>query len=658
MPITIIGPSSTPNIRIAGTPLVEIKRLWTEDWEIQPGVRVLNAKSAIAGAEIGVCELIRHYGEVKLPYQNAYVNPPTQGMGPVAWLDYWVRVRAFTALGSEVIWTGRVHSEVREPYGSGDAPSGVQNFVAYEAAMVLERINITDSIWLVGGVEKRLDWIPAMNLRDDRNFVVGNMILSGAEAFYGGSAVWTHRRAVDYLLTNFADAGASQGPGWSIVGQTDLLDDLRQSIRYETGESLLSILRRIINPKQGIDFNIVPTDDGFAVDVFALSAREQSFSGVTLPTNPRTVEIKRSQAKDITAVKITQSDEHSVGRVRVLGARLVACVSQYGFEMEKKWTTAAETAYNSGTGVSGDDAAEHDEARKADHLRDVYQVFGAPADWNHNGGLTAPRQVIENGQLTLSNESAVGSLYQNQARATLSFLPLRANVDYSTTPPTDSSAGLASDLLAPLVWLWDEEAQRYVPADQAGMDVSALLGDWGVFINASPNHLLAKNHFAGAADSAVDPLYDYSRMVITFAFRTDQRMALTFERAGGVRPQDGTMDLIDEDAELWFACPVTTFQIDKDGELKNTPDGQYLILRNDSERLFAIMAGAIARYFYPRCRADLHFNGLFPYSNLIGQILTVIEEGGNSRSIQAPITAVEYDLSAAPRTTIKAGYAR
>jgi len=658
MPITIIGPSSTPSVRIAGTPLVEIKRLWTDDWEIEPGVRVINAKSASAGAEIGTCELIRHYGEVKLPYQSAYVNPPTQGMGPVPWLDHWVRIKAFTAAGSEVIWTGRIGSEVREPYGSGDAPSGVQNFVAYEAAMLLEKISVTDSIWLVGGFQKRLDWIPAMNSRDGRNFVVGNMVVSGEQDFYGGTAVWTHRAAVDYLLANFADASAVQGPRWSLTGQSNLLETLTKSIRYETTETLLSILRRIINPREGIDFKVVTTSDGFAVDVFALSAREQSFAGVTLPTNPRTVEIKRSQARDITEVKITRSGEHAVGRVRVLGARLVACLSLYGFELAKKWTAAAETAYNAGSGTAGDDAEEHDKARKADHLRDVYQAFGAPADWNHNGGLTAPRQVIDNGRLILSNESAVDALYQNQARATLTFLPFRANVDYSTDPPTDGSAGLDSDLLAPLVWLWDEEAQRYVAADQVGMDVSALLGDWGVFINASPNHLLARNQFAGAAESDTEPVYNYARMLITFAFRTDQRLALTFERVGGVRPHDATMDIMDEDAELWFACPQTTFQIDQDGELKNTLGGQYLILRNDSDRLFATMAGAISRYFYPRSRADLAFKGLFPYSNLIGQILTVIEEGGDSRSIQAPITAVEYDLSETPRTTIKAGYAR
>jgi hypothetical protein len=102
------------------------------------------------------------------------------------------------------------------------------------------------------------------------------------------------------------------------------------------------------------------------------------------------------------------------------------------------------------------------------------------------------------------------------------------------------------------------------------------------------------------------------------------------------------------------------FAVDKNGVLKKTPDGEYLILRNDSARLFATMAAAITRYFHDRARAELIIAGIMPATGILGFVLTVIEEGGQLRNIQAPITAVEYELAdvANIRTRIRAGYAR
>ena len=118
------------------------------------------------------------------------------------------------------------------------------------------------------------------------------------------------------------------------------------------------------------------------------------------------------------------------------------------------------------------------------------------------------------------------------------------------------------------------------------------------------------------------------------------------------------MTVVEEDAEFWFAVPSTVFGVDKNGLLQRTPQGLYMVLRDDSPRLFMQMAGLVARYFYPRARADIQFTGLMPYSQLLGQVLSVIEEGADKRSVQAPITAVIYTGGERPRTDLKAGYAR
>lgn len=687
MAITVVGEKQLAAIRIAGVPLIETKRLWTDPWSLDPSLEFVRAVAACAGQEVGTCELRRRYGQVKQPYAAGYVTPPETGSGAVNLTDHWVRVQFHTATGSGSVWTGRIGSEVREPHGSTAAPSGVQNFVAYEPAQYLENIDVSQSVWVRASLTQVIGWVPSMNARDERNMLVGNRYADADPTVppaYGGTLRWDGSSAVKYLLARFADASAVQGPAWGISGQSELLTGLGGMIPFVGSESLLSILRRIINPKYGIDFRIAEWGKegdaaaryGFQIVVFALSAREQSFAGFSLPTNPNRVEIRAATAKDVVGTKIVKSGEHTVGRVRVLGSRLVCCTTLEADgigsvnpkpSLVKLWSDALESAYRIGTGNEDDDGEAHDKARKADKFRPVFQALGAPADWDHAAGTASPGQDDVG---NLIQASGMGSAFQNQVRKTLTFLPFRQNWNYGTDPPRDQTGmGGEAEFIGPQAWLFDPDdtivgpgGGQYVAADAAGMDVGALPSEWGVFINANPNHLLGLNHMdpvvpENPADTAVEPRYDWKQMKATIAFHTDQRLQLVFERGGGVRPQDGTIDIIEENAELWFATPRTIFAVNEHGTLLRTPD-YFLILRNDADRLKLVMAGAISRYFHPRFRAELTLKGLFPYSSLLGQILTVIEEGGDSKTIQAPITAVEYTGGDNPGTVIRAGYAR
>jgi hypothetical protein len=127
-------------------------------------------------------------------------------------------------------------------------------------------------------------------------------------------------------------------------------------------------------------------------------------------------------------------------------------------------------------------------------------------------------------------------------------------------------------------------------AEEKGISVSVSDTDWGVFLQATPNHLLALNHWSGATDSGTDPLYDYSKLIATIALETDQRLELTYELPEG----DGsTMDIVARDAELWVLAPNTVVGVTPGGVLKVSPPYAWTI-RNDAERLSFVMAGAIA----------------------------------------------------------------
>ena len=710
MAVTIIGEKQLAAVRTAGAPLIETKRLWADPWTLNPSLKFDRAVKACAGQEVGTCEFHREYGHVKEQYAADFVPPPGIGSAAVDLTEHWVRVRLPAEKGMTTLWVGRIGSEVRQPKGQAKVegigyPSGVQNFVAYEPAQYLENIDVSQSFWVrptikdkdgdpleepqegvpAGMREVTLDWVPGANSRDERNMLVGNMYdnpIFGKPDWFGGTDRWDAWHLVLTLLKRFADGSAVEGPAWTLAGQSEILKGLGGMSPFQASESLLSILRRIISSKHGIDFKIEefgkegdPADRyGFQVVVFALSAREQSFAGFSLPTNPDHVEIRAATARDVIATKIAKSGEHTVGRVRVLGQRLVCCTTleadppglglpvipnEYP-SLVKLWSDALESAYRVGTGNEDDAGEAHDKARDADKFRPVFQALGARADWDHAGGMAAPRQDF-NGNVIGSG--LVGA-FQNRQRKTLPWLPFRQNFEYSTDPPQDQS-GLAGEagFTAPQAYLWDEEESRYIGADAAGMAVGALPSEWGVLINARPNHLLGLGHMDAVppeiqADTAKEPKYDWKQAKITIAFQTDQRLELRFERGGGVRPQDGTIDIIEEDAELWFATPGTIFGVDERGILRRTPPGDILVLRNDADRLKLVMAGAISRYFYPRFRAELTLKGLFPYSVLVGQILTVIEEGGDAKTIQAPVTAVEYVGADEPGTVIRAGYAR
>jgi len=704
MAITIVGPTAA-SIRISGTALVERKRLWTGPWELDPSLEFLRCTAMTIGAGVGECELLRRYGTVKQPYQTDYNVPPAALTSAVDFLGHWVRVRGYTPTGVKLLWMGRIESEVREPQGPVNVggtlyAAGQQNFIAYEAAHLLDKIDVARSVWLrpklgneaqdpavlTGYVEQTLEWVPGMNARDPRNFVSGNArrqvdVVNGDQVRYGGTEVWSGFGAAQYLLDHFAN-GDDEGPEWRLGGQAALLNDVARSLRFQASESLLAIVKRIISAEYGLDAVIVAVgDSGFELYVFALSAREQSYGGFTFPTNPRTVEIRRATSKDAPIVRISRSAEHAVGRVEILGARLVGCTTLENIpgaagqqNLSAKWSAALEADYASGTGVDDDSAEEHDAARKAERLRPVYRNFGAPPLWDRWKALSAPALILQDGKLQLVQASGEGAPFQNDVRETLTFLPFKTGLDYSADPPLDPTGGDPRDpYLSPQAWLPDEEriadqesppAEVFIAVDQAGMNVSALLDEWGLSVGANPPHLLGKNHFEDppppgvSNESGTDPLYDWSEMKMTIAFRTDQRVKLVFERVGGARPQDGTVTMIEDDAEFWFAVPGTVFGVDRNGILQRTPQGAYMVLRDDSPRLFMQMAGLVARYFYPRSRADVQIAGLFPYSMLLGQILTSIEEGGDSRSIHAPITSVSYHGGKAPRTEIKAGYAR
>lgn len=674
MPITIIGPTpASVAVQSADAVIVETKQFWSLPWRPAPELQLVRAVAAVSGQGLGSCELKRPYGKAKAPHDADLGMKVQEDLA-----GYWVRLRLLSAQGNQIVWIGRISNETRNIHMPNlTLQSGVQTWVAYEPLHLLQRIHVGRSIWLDNESQKDIGWVPDMNARDSRRLLVGNRSAtkSGGTYLYGGTATWSRFDYAEYILKWFVDESGFNGASWTLAGQANILKNIKDNVRFGATQTVASILRELIPNRQGLDFTIIPTDSGFLVYVFAMSAVATGYLGTVLPNNPRNVVVNRSQATDMLTVKVVRSRDQQYGQIRVRGKRIVVCCSLRGAKaaakanlntsLESKWPAATEAAYDAGTGTPADLSDKHDKARRSEEFDLVYQSYGAPVNWDHNGGGAAPFVALDG--IVKRN---VAAPFQSTVRETLTWLPLQKGFDYTTDPPIDNNpAGHEGSRLRPSAWLFEpadaleDTTDRYVSAAESAISVMIPDNEWGVSLAANPNHLLALSHFAGAADTDILPKYDYEEMIATIAFESDQRLELgidlnllyPFLSIPIISPpSSGILNIDDPDAEFWYLAPNTIVGTDADGNLKGS-GGVGRVLRNDTPRIALTVAGAIARYFNERARAEITIKGYRAFYGLLGAILTVIEDQGVTFTIQAPITQVEIIGGDQPQTIVRTG---
>lgn len=674
---TITGQSKPAVAKVAAV-LVETKAKWSDPWKVNHELVCTYAKASGTSLSVGEARFERAYGSaVKAAHQTSFAERPHLDLAKT-----WVRLRLSGQEGNPVCWVGRIVGQPRELYGKADAPTGIQQIVAYDSLHLLDRIKLARSIWRVDdSTTVRLGWLPSFNLRGDdvmlrghqaSNDLVGNRSATviGGTYVFGGSSLWTLRDMATYLLERFVDESGNdelgnpyspKGPLWVLGGQAALLDSGKDLINLEIGDSVLEIIRRIIHHSRGLDFKIVylPGDasgngEGFELQVYSTLAAEVTFGGVTLSQNGKPA--WRFDISDMSEFKhcvIVPDEQQRVGRIRVRSKmRAIVCCSIEAANLDGKWAESLKARYLAGAGSAETEAAEHDKARMADEFESVFQAFGAIADWDFNSGLATPSIDGEGNFEQSSNPN-----FQVLRRSTLNWTPLQSGWAYGSGVPVRQADADESEFLPPQAWVYDEDAQRYVPADQAGFDIAPLVNEWGLKLNGKPNHLLARGHFADAAATDTEPLYDWTQLILTFALETDVPLELVSE-IDDWRPSDGEMVIEVDGVECWFVAPDTMYGVDAQGQQLRSNSFQRTVIRNDIDRLYMRMAGAIARYMRPRNRAEIRMGGLHAVHMMLGQLLSVVEAGpSDSQQVNAPISEVEWTpIAERPETVIRAGY--
>jgi len=685
----IYSPDS-PLVRRTVPPIVEVRKDWADEWHPAPDLEPTEWAIQAAAEGISHCAFRRRYGYVKDTFETALATRSPRNLH-----RWWVRLRLASDQGLDTVFVGRFQASTRIIHSSDVYRSGVQTWTAYGPLRLLEKIAVSRSYWRVPEEELpgrvvELGWLPPMNDRDRRGDPVGNRY-DDAEAdgtyTYGGDETWTHRQYAEYLLARFVDESATGGPAWTLTGQPDLLEDLHQVINWGDTTTAAGILRGLINHQHGLDFFVRYREkadeddddetDGFEVVVFSLLPKDYEFQTRTLARNPNRVIIQVGDEPEVDC-QLERSSDHEYGRLRVFGQRIVVCCTLWGEDAEvqaglvdaadaedfaghaslvPRWSTDLLNEYLDGTGNVFHDAYEHDLARQRDHLRPVFRLFGAPNYWDLNAGQAAPfLDEVTNVDYEQTAD------YQRHTRTTLDWLPLYEGIDYSTYPETDNNPdGHHPDLLPPAAWIYDPYLQRYAPVEDLGLSLHIAQTEWGIWIDAKPAHALALNHWPGGSQpTSLDPVWDYDDLIATIAFRTDQRVEWVLE-IDDHHASDGTLDVFVPEAEFWYLCPETVLGVktddDQDSQLITTgPLGGVRILRDDSPRLAEVALATLARYHSSRNKAVVTIRGYWPWSSLLGQILSAVEDQGDAQEVAAAITSVSW-LANPPRTIIRTGYA-
>lgn len=594
-----------------------------------PRLELVRATLATGSDDLSTMTFRLRYGSVKWPHASGFLTETARDL-----IGQWAALTA--GPGGPYQFTGKIVHSSLEAYGVGSVGStGRMQFTAVGPLHVLMQSTVAQSYWSDGEASTSTR-TPSFNARDRMGRLVGNRssAKSGSSYVFGGTELWSRYDVLEYVLGRFGG-----GYQWTIGGQTTFLRSAFDTIELSGQQSAASIVRRLVNPAVGLDFAVEASGTRLRLSVFSIAPLGTSFLGARVPKAGRSFRVQVGQRPEIPSAELTTSIDQQYGKLRVIGARVVSCFTLRADtgDLEGRWSSDLEDAYKAGTGTSSDEPEDHDRARADPQFSAVYQRFGAPDDWRPARVAASP-EVSQTGTVGATNAA-----HQNTERSTLGWLPIREGFP-------DAEAG---EFQAPMVWLYDETLARYVSAESVGVGVSVPRDDWGVVLNASPNHLLAADTWTGAEATETAPRYSAGKVVATIAVELEQRLAVEVTVGTG----DRVLEIEAPGCELWFVASGTVYGCNPStGELLKTSEAQ--VLRNDNSRLGPAMAGALARYGASRARGEVNYKGTVALGGLLGAIFGGFTQGGNQANVGAPVTSITWTGGKAPMCSFRAGYKR
>lgn len=645
---------------------VKVAPSWDSPWQVIDYLHCLEFIDTAAPA-VPSASLIYHAGYIKREDQ-----PTKQNYPPLNLSGWFVRIEVLDPATLEsdtptikLQWTGIIQGASLVHHGPGpndenEAPVD-QRFSAYGLEHFLDLQSIRGSYVRepVSGVDTPVFVSRMLSFNDRITWAfskVGNrsnaeLAIDGggtAHVFDGsidGGSDWSVLNAVKYLIGFFAPDNMLL----DLAGQYAALDDILLPKMDLQGLTLKQALDHLINPRQGFGWCLrvpIPMDDTgdetVHVHIFSTAATDQTLDDQTLPANAEIVSMDLTDRLDVPAAGLIDDDRGSYGRIVARGEHLLVCAtfSIADNTLERGWSAADETAYHDVTGATPE---EKDAKRQTDELRAVFRVLRVPSDWDFMAGDGAGGEQ-HNANPAISTAGELNADTQAHIRHGWG-LSFERNVPFFKAQYTSS---LQPDYREAIVYVWDETTEAFIYLEAVPGMVRLLDNDLGIEVTTNPAHLLGLGH-VDDIDSASVPVFDYEKLAVTAAFRTDERLQVQLEPE--IIQYDGESDddydarvatlqarvlYIDvPHAELWYIVPGTA---DTVGSLHAGG-----AIRNDIDVVKRAALSASAWFGQPRHNLQVSFQSL-ETSFAVGNLIDTYTDSGTDHPVNAVITSRHVDL--------------
>jgi hypothetical protein len=654
-------------------PRIEVKQTWGEVWAHEPALRVAGVLELGVGAEgRDQVSFVHKYGPgIKRVDQHSMSQA-----SPLDYMNWWVRI-VNPDPPQTILWQGMFKADRRKVRRRDTVPHGMQTLVAIGPTQMLKRIVVNTSRWWNETYQRyyELDWVPAINVRGSDKMLQGTKGAAGPGGPYGygvddttsTSATWTYAEYLDYLRYFYIQQ--TPGPTWTIDDLTNTLASRTEPVRFQSSQTALAMLRKLIRPSDGIEFVIIPTTAGYEIKVFAIAKDAVKFKNASLPANGEQMVVNPSTDPLVIDCEAEASEMQTCDKLEIQGERIEACFTIAAAEKASLWASADETAYKTGSTQGSPTTAEHDLARGDDKFRLVYQGFGAPANWDWSSGQ-ATIVLDQYGDYYSTNAER-----QNVIRRTLSRLPLKEGGVYTGATVDETNA--TEDFVPPLAIGYVSAARGYAMLDKlshadletddsliiASASIRVLENEWGIITEFPANYMHANNHWAAGSPAATggygitDPdteCIDYDDTLFTIAAETDKRLKCWQTRSS--QANDGSKAVLEvPKARCQWLEPSAAVGVDTDGTVKSASSNG-LLIRNDNEALHQLMAGAIARYLSERFAYSVTWKASVPVPDYLGQILVMGNDEGDLSGKWGLVTSIWLDFENGT-SGMRAGYA-
>lgn len=584
---------------------------WSDDWTYAPYVEALRATRATA-PDLHEANFRFRFGRIKRAGSSAYAVE-----GPEDLLDRYVQVRLIpaaspsssrpsTSTPEQAVWTGIVTEEGMTPHGSdAGVAQGDQQFRAWGLGHLLDQYAIRDARAMIDGTQQQLATAPPINGRSGWGpGVGGNMSAStgsdGVRIYSASSGYtpWTARKYIEYLLQYHQPADLT----FQLDAPDELLDYALPLYEVE-GRTPWQVLEHILPRQRGIVWQVRVDGQDVRLVVDSVFGQAVSAGGSQIPANRRTTQVDFTDDPRIQQPEIRENNAARYDQVIVRGEPIVSCfsVTMSAGTLERMWSDTDESEYASATRAG----------RQEDIHRLTYRGYRVPEGWSwESGGHTAAPAATESGGVDTDTTRRQFS----SAKSLLRWIPI----------PEAGETAITGATRKPFVWGEKDGSKVRLDAGEPDGDLPSIglqMRDQRLEleIEASPNHLLAKNHLdanslTGDQEVRQAPLVDYDTIGLTAAVRLDQRLQYhaQIRETSAANPRTVTIDV--PGAEYWYVTPATVAEI-SDGAEETWEDYVFdhgdlswienSAVRDDSDRLAQV--AALAKIWYGQARRPVSF---------------------------------------------------